>query len=177
MFVSYFLLFLFLVQLFLHLIYVLLQVLQFFLLVHKISDLLVIILHLDIMYLHLSIEFFLWNLDLLMLLYYLYLTIDNFGLVDNFDSEFLWYCCVVCPDVFLNPPYKKYIYGNDTVYIWFIYVFINSVFKFRIFNKDLIFCNFIKTRIFKPYMQIIRFAYVIYKPYIYKPYIPNVLYT
>ncbi len=43
-------------------------------------------------------------------------------------------------------PYKKYIYGNDTVYIWFIYVFINSVFKFRIFNKDLIFCDFIKTR-------------------------------
>src|SRR5437762_1627849 len=71
-------------------------------------------------------------------------------------------------------PYKKYIYGNDTVYIWFIYVFINSVLKFRIFNKDLIFCDFIKTRcvcnlygIFKPYMQIIRFAYVIYKPYIF----------
>src|SRR5947207_12821931 len=74
-------------------------------------------------------------------------------------------------------PYKKYIYGNDTVYIWFIYVFINSVLKFRIFNKDLIFCDFIKTRyvcnlygIFKPYMQIIHFAYVIYKPHIYIPY-------
>ena len=56
----------------------------------------------------------------------------------------------------------------------------NSISKFRIFNKDLIFCNFIKTRcvrnlygIFKPYMQIIRFTYVIYKPYVYT----NVLYT
>src|SRR5437762_14305395 len=48
--------------------------------------------------------------------------------------------------IYIIIPYKKYIYGNDTVYIWFIYVFINSVLKFRIFNKDLIFCDFIKTR-------------------------------
>ena len=94
----------------------------------------------------------------------------------NKNNNHCWFYC----NELLNMPYKKYIYGNDTVYIWFIYVFMNSISKFRIFNKDLIFCNFIKTRcvrnlygIFKPYMQIIRFTYVIYKPYVYT----NVLYT
>ncbi|GET53456.1 hypothetical protein GLOIN_2v1703178 [Rhizophagus irregularis DAOM 181602=DAOM 197198] len=41
-------------------------------------------------------------------------------------------------------PYKKYVYGKDTFCIHFMYVSIDSVYKFRIFNKQFIFEHFLK---------------------------------
>ena len=41
-------------------------------------------------------------------------------------------------------PYKKSVYGNDTFCICSMYVFIDSVYKFRIFNKQFISHHFFK---------------------------------
>ncbi|GET50811.1 hypothetical protein GLOIN_2v1703178 [Rhizophagus irregularis DAOM 181602=DAOM 197198] len=41
-------------------------------------------------------------------------------------------------------PYKKYVYGKDTFCIHFMYVSIDSLYKFRIFNKQFIFEHFLK---------------------------------
>ncbi|GET58783.1 hypothetical protein GLOIN_2v1703178 [Rhizophagus irregularis DAOM 181602=DAOM 197198] len=47
-------------------------------------------------------------------------------------------------DYILDKPYKKYVYGKDTFCIHFMYVSIDSVYKFRIFNKQFIFEHFFK---------------------------------
>ncbi|GET58273.1 hypothetical protein GLOIN_2v1703178 [Rhizophagus irregularis DAOM 181602=DAOM 197198] len=41
-------------------------------------------------------------------------------------------------------PYKKYLYGKDAFCIHFMYISIDSVYKFRIFNKQFIFEHFLK---------------------------------
>ena len=38
-------------------------------------------------------------------------------------------------------PYKKFIYGNDTFCVRFVYVFMNSVSQFHIFYKESVFAN------------------------------------
>ncbi|GET59604.1 hypothetical protein GLOIN_2v1703178 [Rhizophagus irregularis DAOM 181602=DAOM 197198] len=46
--------------------------------------------------------------------------------------------------IYVILPYKKYVYGKDTFCIHFMYVSIDSVYKFRIFNKQFIFEHFLK---------------------------------
>jgi hypothetical protein len=53
----------------------------------------------------------------------------------------------------LGFPYKKSVYGKDTFCIHFIYILIDSVYKFRIFNKQFIFEHFFKKLM---YMKCIR---------------------
>ena len=45
-------------------------------------------------------------------------------------------------------PYKKSVYGNDAFCIRFVYVFVDSVYKFRIFNKQFVFECFFKKLIY-----------------------------
>ncbi|GET53986.1 hypothetical protein GLOIN_2v859372 [Rhizophagus irregularis DAOM 181602=DAOM 197198] len=63
-------------------------------------------------------------------------------------------------------PYKKYVYGKDTFCIHFMYVSIDSVYKFRIFNKQFIFEHFLKKLMYTKCIQkklIIRNVYGIFK--------------
>ncbi|GET64823.1 hypothetical protein GLOIN_2v859372 [Rhizophagus irregularis DAOM 181602=DAOM 197198] len=63
-------------------------------------------------------------------------------------------------------PYKKYVYGKDTFCIHFMYVSIDSVYKFRIFNKQFIFEHFLKKLMYKKCIRkklIIRNVYGIFK--------------
>jgi hypothetical protein len=56
-----------------------------------------------------------------------------------------------------NRPYKKSVYGNGTFCIHFIYEKIDSVYKFRIFNKQFIFEHFFekteKTNVYGMYTE------------------------
>ncbi|GET51647.1 hypothetical protein GLOIN_2v859372 [Rhizophagus irregularis DAOM 181602=DAOM 197198] len=65
-----------------------------------------------------------------------------------------------------SKPYKKYVYGKDTFCIHFMYVSIDSVYKFRIFNKQFIFEHFLKKLMYTKCIRkklIIRNVYGIFK--------------
>ncbi|GET61683.1 hypothetical protein GLOIN_2v859372 [Rhizophagus irregularis DAOM 181602=DAOM 197198] len=60
----------------------------------------------------------------------------------------------------------KYVYGKDTFCIHFMYVSIDSVYKFRIFNKQFIFEHFLKKLMYTKCIRkklIIRNVYGIFK--------------
>jgi hypothetical protein len=68
-------------------------------------------------------------------------------------------------------PYKKSVYGKDTFCIHFIYILIDSVYKFRIFNKQFIFEHFFKKLMYMKCIRkklIMRNVYGIFELYIFR---------